>query len=105
MINSMVHKLKLSLEVMLSLAPTDHPLLPWLLSVGGIYSAAPERNWFVGHLVPVVVALRIHSWEDMRPHLTKVLWMSYFCEAPFYELWEEIEAKKNDLDLLDLDVW
>ncbi|KUJ12249.1 uncharacterized protein LY89DRAFT_673249 [Mollisia scopiformis] len=91
MINTMIHKLRISLETVLNLVPSDHPLLPWLLSVGGIYSVQPERNWFVGHLVPVVVALQIRSWEDMRPHLTK--------------LWEEVEAKRKDLDLVDLDVW
>jgi len=105
MINTMVHKLKLSLSQLLSLAPSDHPLLPWLLSVGGIYSAPPERNWFVGHLVPVVVDMHLHSWEEMKPHLTKVLWMEFFCELPFKELWEEVEAKRKDLDLVDLDVW
>lgn len=105
MINTMTHKLRSSLETMLSLAPPDHPLLPWLLSVGGIYSTVPERNWFIEQLVPVVEVVGIRSWEDMSPHLTKVIWMQYFCEVPFREFWEEVEAKRKDLELVDLNLW
>jgi hypothetical protein len=101
----MIHKLKSSLETMLLLVPPNHPLLPWLLSVGGMYSTVPERNWFIGHLVPVVAEMNIRSWDDMRSHLTKVIWMQYFCEVTFREFWEEVEEKRKDLDLLDLDVW
>lgn len=101
----MMHKLKLALGPLLSLSGGNHTLLPWLLSTGALISEPPERNWYIGHLVPVVTAMRIRSWAEMKPHLTKVLWMEYFCEVPFRELWEVVDAKRKDLDLVDLDVW
>lgn len=77
LVNTMIHKLRSSLETMLSLVPLNYPLLTWILSVRGIYSVVPERNWFIGHLVPVVREMGIRSWEDMRAHLMKGIWMQY----------------------------
>ncbi|KAF8862195.1 hypothetical protein BDZ45DRAFT_723329 [Acephala macrosclerotiorum] len=105
MLNTMMHKLRLALGPLLSLSGGNHTLLPWLLSTGALVSELPERDWFIGHLVPVVTAMRIRSWEEMKSHLTKVLWMEYFCEVPFREIWEVVETKRNDLGLVDLDVW
>lgn len=104
MINVQLHKLKAVLETMIELAPSDHPLLPWLLSVGGIYALPVERGWFIGHLVSVVTDMSINSWDDMKPHLVKVIWIEFFCEVPFRELWEDVTKKLDTLDLVNLDL-
>jgi hypothetical protein len=101
MINVQLHKLKAALETMIKLAPSDHPLLPWLLSVGGIYALPVERGWFIGQLVSVVTDMKIRSWDDIKHHLVKVIWIEFFCERPFRELWEDVAQK---LDTLNLDL-
>jgi hypothetical protein len=102
MLNVYLHKLKLSLEDMLELASPTHPLLPWLLSVGGLIASPAERHWFVGHLVPVVTDMNINCWEEMKPHLVKVIWLELFCEGPFRELFDEVQTKRASIDELDL---
>jgi len=83
LINAQLHKLKASLETLLLLVPPDHALLPWLLSVGGILSPPLERKWFIGHLVITVSELNIKSWEEMKSHLVKAIWVEPICEVPF----------------------
>ena len=83
LINVQLHKLKASLETLLLLVPPDHALLPWLLSVGGILSPPLERKWFIGHLVITVSELNIKSWEEMKSHLVKAIWVEPICEVPF----------------------
>jgi hypothetical protein len=105
MINVQLHKLKAALEVMFDLTPPGHLLLPWLLGVGGIWSVEPERSWFVGHLIAVADDLNILSYEDYKPHCVKIIWVEVFCDAPFRELWEEVVAKRDKQNLIDLDPW
>ena len=104
MINVQLHKLKAALENLLLFAPLNS-LLPWLLGVGGIYAAEPERSWFVGQLLIVASDLDIKSWEDFRPHLVKVIWVEFFCASPFRELWDEVATRRDNLQLVDLDPW
>jgi len=105
MFNAQLHKLITALEVVFDLVPPGHLLLPWLLMVGGIYAVQPERAWFVGHLATVADDLNIWSWEEMKPHVTKVIWVEIFCNDPFRELWDEVVRKREKLGLLDLDPW
>jgi hypothetical protein len=52
--------------------------------------------------VSVVSEMNIKSWEEMKPHLVKVIWVEVFCESPLSELWE-VEAKRKVLELVE--VW
>jgi hypothetical protein len=102
LINVQLHKLKASLETLLLLIPPDHALLPWLLSVGGTLSQPILRKWFVGHLVTNVSELNIRSWEDMKSHLVKAIWVEPICDVPFREFWEEVVTKRDALELVEL---
>lgn len=97
-----LHKLKAALETMIELAGTKHLLLPWLLGAGGVYAEEPERSWFVGHLEMVAADLNINSYEDLRPHLIRVVWVEFFLGEPFEELWDEVSAKRQQLAFDDL---
>jgi len=103
MINVQLYKFKMALEMMFTLAPPDHALLPWLLSVGGVCASDPERKWFVGHLVSVITDMDINSWGEMKSHCVKVIWSDVWCDQPFRELWEEVKRKIDILDIIDID--
>ncbi|KAG4431697.1 hypothetical protein IFR05_012821 [Cadophora sp. M221] len=105
MINVQLHKLKANLETMLEIGQQDHPLLPWILISGGIFAQQPERGWFIGQILSVSSDLGIYSWGEMLKHLLSVIYIEYFCEIPFRQLWEEVVQKRLELDLVDLDPW
>ncbi len=105
MINVQLHKLKANLEIMLQAGATGHPLLPWILISGGIFAQQPERGWFIGQLISVTSDMGIYAWTEIVPYLESVIYIEYFCELPFKQLWDEVVAKRNDLDVIDLDVW
>lgn len=105
MINVQLHKLKSNLEIILELGAADHPLLPWILISGGIFAQQPERNWFIGQLLSVTSYIGIYSWAEMIHYLESVIYIEYFCEIPFKQLWGEVVTKRSELDLVDLDVW
>lgn len=105
MINVQLHRLKANLEIMLEVGPPNHPLLPWILMSGGVFSQQPERGWFIGQLLAIAPEMGIESWADLLPHLKNVIWIEYFCEPPFQELWAEVVAKRNELDAVDFDLW
>lgn len=96
MINVQLHKLKATLDEMLLVAPSDHPLLQWLLGVGGIYASEPERSWFVGQLIPVATDLNVRPWEELKPYFLKVI-CGGFCETRFRELWDEVKTRRDSL--------
>jgi hypothetical protein len=105
MINVQLHKLKNALDVMIDLAPPGHELLPWLLGVGGIWSVEPERSWFAGHLITVADDLNLNSYDDYRAFCVKIIWVENFLGPPFEALWDEVAAKRDKHNMVDLDLW
>lgn len=101
MINSLIHKLKNSLSMLVTSITMEKQLLIWLLYVGGVLAAGiPEREWFVGYLVVLVQDLSICSWQAMAVVLRKVIWQDVFCQAPGHLLWHEICLRKENLGIL-----
>lgn len=74
-------------------------LLLWLLSVGAAEAdhCMPERDWFINHLLVVVIEVGIEDWERMRSVLVRFVWHDIFCEGPFGEVWREVEERREVL--------
>lgn len=98
MVNVQLQKMKANLESMIEFTAHTHPLLPWILSVGAVHAQPQDRSWYIDHLLEVVKEHHIHTWEEMKPHLVKVLWVEVFCEAPFRELWDEVSAERDGVN-------
>jgi len=41
----------------------------------------------------------------MKSRLVQVIWVEIFCESVFRQIWEEVVAKRDALELVDLDPW
>ncbi len=91
-INSFLHKLKVALKQIVPHFGTQSRLLLWLLSVGGVTSLnLPERDWFVGHLVPIVAHLELQSWDDFTNTLEGIVYIRKSLDRSFRALWEDIK--------------
>ncbi len=102
MLHTLVRDLKASLTYMMRATGTQSRLLLWLLSVGGITAhSMPEQAWFVGHLVVAVTDLDIRTWEAMRQNLVQLAFHDNFCDKSFNALWEEVQSKRQSLNLSD----
>jgi hypothetical protein len=60
------------------------------------------RHFAVVHLVTTVSELNMKSWEEIKLHLVKVIWVEPICELPFRELGEEVTTKRVALELVEL---
>ncbi|CZR66972.1 uncharacterized protein PAC_16871 [Phialocephala subalpina] len=98
-INAFLHKLKFALKNLVPSLGTQSRLLLWLLSVGGVTSFdTPEREWFVGHLVPVVAHLELRSWDDFSSTLEGIVYIrGPYLDGQFRGLWEEIKLATETL--------
>ena len=102
MVHAMVHDLKASLEFYALFLSLHTDIVLWMFYVGGVSACdMPERNWFVEHLVTMTEDLGIRTWEQMRGHLTGVVWYAVFCEVSFQTLWLEVEAKSRALSSME----
>lgn len=98
MVHTMVYDLKASLDFYAVFLTLHTDLVLWMFFVGGVSACnMTERNWFVEHLVVMTEDLEIRTWDQMRSHLTSVVWYAVFCEVSFKTLWLEIEAKSRAL--------
>lgn len=101
LMNSNLHKLKNSLEIMLRLVDTKNSLLLWLLFVGGVSSRTlPEHKWFTGQLSVVVTDLNLMSWDDIKLCLNRFPWTDEFCESSYRRLWEDVVGLMGSLSLI-----
>jgi hypothetical protein len=91
-LNSFLHKLKFALKNIVPNLGSQSRFLLWLLAVGGVTALnVPERDWFVGHLVPVVAHLELRSWDAFVTALEGVVYIRNFLDGPFRELWEDVK--------------
>lgn len=102
-INQLLHQLMTTLSILLAYPTTrGNTLLLWVFSVGGVSAAnMPERAWFVSHLVEMTDEMNIDSWENMKSHVRQVIWHERLCENSHRKLWEEVTAKRKELELLE----
>ncbi|KAH7351269.1 hypothetical protein BKA65DRAFT_255223 [Rhexocercosporidium sp. MPI-PUGE-AT-0058] len=84
------------------LASSDYEnrvLVLWIFAAGGVAAGCmPERKWFVGHLVEMVEAMGIESWEIWKAHLRNIVWHDNLCGPKYRALWDEIDAKRKELE-------
>lgn len=99
-INHLLHQLMTTLtEVLQSGSSRSSTSLLWVLSVGGVSAAnMPERVWFASHLVEMTAEMNIGRWETMKSHVRRVIWHERLCENPHRKLWEEVMAKRRELE-------
>lgn len=91
-VNGMLHKLKFALKDLVPNVGSQSQLLLWLLSIGGVISLnLPERDWFVGNLVPLVAHLELRSWTEFTTALESVIYVQKFLDGAFRELWNDIK--------------
>lgn len=101
-INHLLHQLMTTLSTLLSHPTTQsNALLLWILTKGGVSATdMSERAWFVSHLVEMTEEMDIGSWEAMKSHVRRVIWHERLCENSHRKLWEEVMAKRKELELL-----
>lgn len=101
-VNALLYKLKATLAPVLDDGNVQKMLKMWLLYIGGVSAVyAPERDWFVRHLVLVAAELRAKTWRDARPTLTFIMTHAVFCEEAFADLWLDVETKMKMLSMSD----
>jgi hypothetical protein len=105
MLHTLVRDLKASLTHLIQAVGTRSHLLLWLLCVGGItaHSMAPERSWYIGHLVVVTSDLGIRSWEELRGYLVQLAFHDNFCDTSFHQLWDEVQQKQDFLSVTPIE--
>ncbi|KUJ17158.1 uncharacterized protein LY89DRAFT_72922 [Mollisia scopiformis] len=97
-INSMLHKLKSALQHLVPASGPQARLLLWLLAVGGVTSVnLPERDWFIGHLVPIVAHLELRSWADFTSAMEGIIYVRKFLDGSFRELWDDVKFATDAL--------
>lgn len=63
----------------------------WLLSVGMIASIGTEAHeWYITEASTFSARLKLHTWEDIRCQLTRIIWLGGAFETPFQRTWEQI---------------
>lgn len=98
LLQSIVGTLKSSLAELLQANARREELPLWPLTVGGVAAESmPERSWFVGHLVVVVAALSIRTWDEMRQSYTKWAFLDEQHHKWLRTLWSEIMWKQEAL--------
>ncbi|KAH8597086.1 fungal-specific transcription factor domain-containing protein [Bisporella sp. PMI_857] len=90
-LNSLLHKLKSSLDEILPCSGKEHTLVLWLLTVAGVTAEKlpAERDWAVGYLVESAAELGLRTWDDMRAVLAIVIWVDGIEESRFCRLWDD----------------
>ncbi|KAL2061865.1 hypothetical protein VTL71DRAFT_7243 [Oculimacula yallundae] len=101
LVNTYLYKLKGSLNQLVISSISNIPLLFWLLSIGAAISTnSLERDWFVGHLIPVAESLDISSWKDMEQRMQQILWISNYLDCLFVRVWTDVKHRiaARDID-------
>lgn len=98
-INTFLHKLKFALKNLVPNLGAQSRLLLWLLAVGGVTAFdTPEREWFVGHLVPIVAHLELRNWDNFSSILEGIVYIrGSFVDGQFRHLWEDVKLATETL--------
>lgn len=90
-INTLLHRLKESLNNVLPCSEKENVIVIWLLAVGAAAAAnlPAERDWFVGYMIDTAADMELNSWDKMRASMKKVMWIDAMDDAPFREPWED----------------
>ncbi|KAG4438994.1 hypothetical protein IFR05_005510 [Cadophora sp. M221] len=98
-LNTFVYKLKAALNRIAFSSASNGSLLFWLLSVGTAISIdSLERDWFIGHLIPVAESQNIGSWKDMERAMQEILWMRDYLDCLFVQVWAGIKHRTGARD-------
>jgi hypothetical protein len=96
-INHLMHQLiDCVKEIFAMPGKVDDCLLLWILAVGGVSALdVPERKWFVSHLADMTDEMGIENWEDMKAHVSRVIWHERLAGRSYRKLWEEVDARRR----------
>jgi len=100
-LNALVLQLEYHIDTLSSSVEQQDSLLVWLLLMGAVASISTnESQWFLGRAATISIKLRLQSWDDVKTHLKRVLWLETSTQVLFQQIWEEIITSGSSIHSL-----
>jgi len=107
-INCILHQLMVSLKTLSNTTVAkekevmNNVLVLWMFAVGAVAATGmPEREWFVAHLVEMVVEMRIEGWLEWKGAVSRCIWHERLYVRAYEALWGEIEVRGREIGELE----